>query len=340
MAEQGAEKVPAARIEALSPAKRALLDSLARRRKSATSGDPTASAGGPVRLRSGAADSGEPIVLVHPIGGGVFCYAELSGLIPGDREVIGLAADRFLRQAAPPSVEELADHYLGLLRDRGVDRPAVLAGWSFGGVVAYEMARRHTTPAGAPAQDGGVPVVLIDSAPWPRQTGAWSRATMLEMFVEDLLGSGGMTVDRVPVEPAVWQLPVPDALAAAARQLTARGLELGLPQADMTDRYTAFTHATAAMQRHRPRPRSGPLTLLHAEHSQAHPETWTALARDIAPTVLRVPGDHFSVLRPPTVHRVAEALGQAAGVPDSPAPRSPAPASGPATTPPQHRSTR
>ncbi|MFE6829204.1 thioesterase domain-containing protein [Streptomyces sp. NPDC057690] len=338
MAEQRAERVPAARIEALSPAKRALLESLARRRGTSNAGERAASAGGPVRLRKGAADE-PPIVLVHPIGGGVFCYAELSGLIPGDREVLGLAADRLLRGDAAPSVEELADHYLGLLRDRGVDRPAALAGWSFGGVVAYEMARRHTPRPGTPDQHGAIPVVLIDSAPWPRQTGALSRATVLEMFVEDLLGSGGMTVDRVPVESAVWQLPVPDALEAAARQLAAQGFDLGLPQADMTDRYTVFTNATAAMRRHRPGPRSGPLTLLHAEDSQAHPETWTALARGTPPTVQRVPGDHFSVLRPPTVHQVAAALGRAAGAPASPAPRSPAPTAGPVTTPPQHRST-
>lgn len=321
MAERDAASVPTARIEALSPAKRALLESLARGRTTGATGRPVAPTGGLVRLSGGTADSGDPVVLVHPIGGGVFCYAELSRLVPGDREVLGLAADGLLRGAEPPSVAELADHYLGLLRARGVDRPAVLGGWSFGGVVAYEMARRR-------AQDGdALPVVLIDSAPWPPEVGSWSRATTLEMFVEDLLGSGGVTVERVPVEATVWQLPVADALATAARKLTAQGYDLGLPLADMTDRYTVFTNATTAMQRHRPRPHPGPVTLLHATDSQADPRAWTELTPDTAPTVLRVPGDHFSVLRPPAVHRVAEALRHAAGEPATP------------STPLQHRST-
>ncbi|WP_017778169.1 type I polyketide synthase [Paraburkholderia kururiensis] len=112
-----------------------------------------------VVLRKG---QGETIALVHPVGGDVLCYQDLAAAWPGDPTVIALRHPD-IDEAALPAHRPLAalaqlygDHLeraLGRLPDR-------LGGWSFGGLVALEMAARWER-AGQPAP----PLMLIDSPP-------------------------------------------------------------------------------------------------------------------------------------------------------------------------------
>lgn len=226
------------RVEGLSPAKRRLLEALQAKRSSKVD----KVAGELVRLRDGGSDK-PPVVLIHPIGGGVFCYADLGRLIPGDRAVWAIAAGELLAKGAPPTVTQIALAYLDLLRANGVSGAAVLAGWSFGGLVAREMARQCATR----------PVlVLIDTAPWPSDVPAWSPAETLEVFVEDLLRSAGVTFDRVPVDSDLWNLPTEQALSAVGACLSEQGLDLKLTPSERMTRVRIFENATRAMQRHRP----------------------------------------------------------------------------------------
>src|SRR5215475_15432749 len=156
------------REERLSPAKRALLARLRAGRSlpaeaagagpgASGSGDEDSNAALPVPLRSvtqpgatqpgatqpGATGRRPPLVLVHPVGGALFCYARLvAGLTPGVL-VLGFAAD-----GVDPGVPDrqllpaLAARYLRGLSAAGFEPACVLAGWSMGGLVAYEMARQ------------------------------------------------------------------------------------------------------------------------------------------------------------------------------------------------------
>ncbi|MFT7837043.1 amino acid adenylation domain-containing protein [Saccharothrix sp. BKS2] len=84
-------------------------------------------------LRAGG--DGTPVVLVHPAGGALSVYRALVAAIDPRHPVHGVSA------AARPAADvgETAAAYLGLLR--GFPRHH-LAGWSFGAVVAHEMAVR------------------------------------------------------------------------------------------------------------------------------------------------------------------------------------------------------
>jgi thioesterase domain-containing protein len=280
--------------EQLSSVKRQLLEEL-RARRAATAATATDSL---VRLRDGAPDSA-PIVLVHPIGGGVFCYAELARLVPGRRPVWAIAADGLLSGDSAPTVTEIAEHYRAQLAARGIPEPAVLAGWSFGGLVAYEMAR---LPA------AGTPVVLIDTAPWPSDVPMWTAQETLTEFVEDLLLSDGTPMDRIPAIATVAAGPTPDVLTAVSAELRAAGIELKLSPADLAERLRVFTNATRAMQRHRPGNHDAPAVLLHAAHSDADPRFWAERSTGTPLRSVGLPGDHFAVLRRPNVARVADAL--------------------------------
>ncbi|MFD4631073.1 thioesterase domain-containing protein [Streptomyces sp. NPDC058284] len=291
------------RVKALSPARRELYLRMLHERERTRPTPVATSSGGVIVLREGAPGRTDPIVLTHPIGGGVFCYGPLARLLEGPRPVWAIAADAALTGERQPSVEELARHYLELLGERGVTRPALLGGWSFGGLVAHEMARRHARATGWAA-----PVALIDSAPWPAGTGPWSQAETLRAFVEDLLGSSGAKTDGVPLPDTVWDAPVPEALEGAARGLAEQGLGLGLGAAELRDRYGVFARTTRAMQRHTPGAYRGQVTLFHAEASDVSPETWRPLCTEVPLGRHRVPGDHFTLLTGETVHDIARIL--------------------------------
>ncbi|MFI9505408.1 amino acid adenylation domain-containing protein [Nocardia sp. NPDC052566] len=84
-----------------------------------------------------------PLFLVHPIGGNVLCYLALARYLDPDRPVYGLQAAGADAGSAPEtSIPDMAESYLGAIRRVRPEGPYHLAGWSFGGNVALEMARR------------------------------------------------------------------------------------------------------------------------------------------------------------------------------------------------------
>ncbi|MFI5756581.1 amino acid adenylation domain-containing protein [Streptomyces sp. NPDC051569] len=90
----------------------------------------------------GPADSA-PLFLVHPHGGDVCCYIDLARRLGTDRPVYGLEAVGYNTDAAPlSSIEDIAARYVEEIRSVAPKGPYLLAGWSFGGNVAFEMAVR------------------------------------------------------------------------------------------------------------------------------------------------------------------------------------------------------
>ncbi|MGW1058238.1 amino acid adenylation domain-containing protein [Micromonospora rubida] len=84
-----------------------------------------------------------PLFLAHPIGGNVLCYRELVGHLAGDRPVYGLQAAGAEPGTEPlTSMEALAASYVEAIRRVHPEGPFHIAGWSFGGYVAVEIARR------------------------------------------------------------------------------------------------------------------------------------------------------------------------------------------------------
>jgi len=85
---------------------------------------------------------GRPLFIVHGLAGDVLELRALAQLLRGDRPVIGLRA-RGLdpRSRAHQTVEEMAGAYVQHVRRQQPEGRYLLAGYSFGGLVAFEMAR-------------------------------------------------------------------------------------------------------------------------------------------------------------------------------------------------------
>jgi amino acid adenylation domain-containing protein/non-ribosomal peptide synthase protein (TIGR01720 family) len=84
-----------------------------------------------------------PIFCIHPAGGNVFCYALLARYLGTDQPLYGLQARGLEGDQEPfTRIEDMAAYYIDALRQIQPHGPYMLAGWSSGGIVAFEMAQQ------------------------------------------------------------------------------------------------------------------------------------------------------------------------------------------------------
>ena len=216
------------KVATLSPERRRLFE-----RMRATARRPAAQ-DRVVPMREG--NDGTTLVLMNPSGGALFSYVPLVRTLPDGPAVVGalsVAGDRDIPvderagTVAGRILEALADHV-----DLG---RAVFAGWSFGGVLAFEAARRLA------AQDGPQrPAVLVDSQYAVTQGLALPDEDELRhQFAADVAGTQG-----VPPDELSWDLPAEE----------------------VERRYALFAGAAEALYRyHPPAPYPGPVVVLQAQ---------------------------------------------------------------------------
>ncbi|NJL23647.1 MAG: hypothetical protein HC895_27210 [Leptolyngbyaceae cyanobacterium SM1_3_5] len=88
--------------------------------------------------------SGTPFFCVHPILGVVFPYLELAHQL-GDRSFYGLQPIGIDGKQAPlTQIEAIAAFYVQAIQTVQPNGPYLIGGWSFGGLVAFEMAQQLT----------------------------------------------------------------------------------------------------------------------------------------------------------------------------------------------------
>ncbi|MFE1319017.1 amino acid adenylation domain-containing protein [Kitasatospora phosalacinea] len=144
-----------------------------------------------------------PLFLVHPLGGNVLCYVRLARHLPADQPLYALQAGGAEPGTEPvQTMDALAASYLEAVRRVQPEGPYHLGGWSFGGFVAFEMARQlHREAPGQVAE-----VVLLDSiAPTPGDRPDVAEQAMMEWFFWELVWvdrGGSAPVERIPAELA------------------------------------------------------------------------------------------------------------------------------------------
>ncbi|MFD4351631.1 amino acid adenylation domain-containing protein [Nocardia sp. NPDC058518] len=134
----------------------------------------------PLRPRGAGADQ-VPLFLVHPIGGNVLCYLELAKQLPGGRPVYALQAAGVEPGTEPlTTMAKLARSYLDAIRRIHPHGPYHIAGWSFGGYVALEMARQ------LPERDLAQ-LILLDTIAIGDQPDPISEPDLIVWFFVELL---------------------------------------------------------------------------------------------------------------------------------------------------------
>ncbi|MFC9946662.1 amino acid adenylation domain-containing protein [Streptomyces pratensis] len=84
-----------------------------------------------------------PLFFAHPMGGNVLCYVPFAKQLPPDQPFYAFqAAGADVGTEPVRGLEELAAGYIAAMRRVQPSGPYHLGGWSFGGFVAFEMARQ------------------------------------------------------------------------------------------------------------------------------------------------------------------------------------------------------
>ncbi|WP_410641074.1 SDR family NAD(P)-dependent oxidoreductase [Amycolatopsis sp. lyj-346] len=91
-----------------------------------------------VPLRQG---TGTPLFLLHPSGGDVLCYTDLTRRLDVPNPVVALTDPGLVDGAGPEGIPEMVRRYLRVVRNHQPHGPYLLGGWSMGGTVGHELAR-------------------------------------------------------------------------------------------------------------------------------------------------------------------------------------------------------
>ncbi len=84
-----------------------------------------------------------PLFITHGIGGNILNFYDLAHCFAPDRPVYGIQSAGLNEDSNPPgSMEAMAARYIQEIQEIQPHGPYFLAGWSYGGVVVFEMARQ------------------------------------------------------------------------------------------------------------------------------------------------------------------------------------------------------
>ena len=234
-----------------------------------------------------------PLFCVHPIGGNVLCYAELARHLGKNRPFYGLQSPWLYGEQKPlTKIEEMAATYIKALQTIQHHSPYYLAGWSMGGVVAWEMAQQ--------LQEAGQEVALvalIDSYT-PSAISELDEASLANSLAADLGGLFGteLLISANDIE----QLRPEEQLQrifTAAKNLNLLPPEVGMEQ--MRRLFQVFQANRLALVNYKLQPYSGRVALFCADTSQEDRGWSSALASNLETYI--IPGDHYSIIREPDI---------------------------------------
>jgi len=242
--------------------------------------------------------SGPIFFIVHGVKGDVFGFRHLRNHVETEYRLYGIQCRGFDDSAAPlGSVEEMAAAYLEEVREIQPEGPYHLGGYSFGGLVAYEMARRLEREGQEVAT-----LALLDTycpmglEPLPRSVWRWAT---------------GARVPSAPLDRSErWaylmycmrklRYVASARTFAALRSSPLRGITIG------SDNLPERVHylCERAGKRYRPGRYGGPTNLFYCDLLPwAHPlvhEGWGKLV-DGPLEVAPIPGGHYDLLMDPYI---------------------------------------
>jgi thioesterase domain-containing protein len=231
-----------------------------------------------------------PLFFIHPGGGSVLCYRHLARSLGPDQPLFGLQSPGLDGVRPPPtSVVAMAREYLAAIRQAQPHGPYSLGGWSFGGLVAYEIARLLRA-----AGEEVSALVIIDAG-----------VRYAAAVVRSLFSDANVPWFELMSNPEQF---LPDFLAKA---VPAQILPANLPPAEARRFFDVFVANISATLDFRPLPYAGRVSLLLTSDdtipAKCDPyREWQSWCADVRLT--RLPGKHATILLPPHVDVLAAAI--------------------------------
>lgn len=238
--------------------------------------------------------SRDPFYCIHPGGGNVMCYMQLSKRLGEDQPFFGLQAPGLDGICSPlQSVEAMAEFYVKAILAHQPNGPYRLGGWSVGGVVAYEMARR-LEQAGHQVKT----LALLDSGV------VYALAIMTAMFPR-----GGPGILDVVRKGPSEQLAVFRERSAPAKLIPDQA-----DDAMATRILNLFVGNMKAVMAYKPGPYQGCVSVFRAEQTVTLPRfnphrEWSDRCDNVQKYT--VPGNHITMVHEPHVAGLADELRRA-----------------------------
>jgi acyl-CoA synthetase (AMP-forming)/AMP-acid ligase II/thioesterase domain-containing protein/acyl carrier protein len=232
-----------------------------------------------------------PVFFIHGVGGSVAGLFSMARRMTYDGPVIGIQA-RGLSGQEPPhaSVEAMAAEYLKVIKTRQPQGPYYLCGYSFGGLVAFEMARR-LRESGEEVGLVGLFDTMMSPLRWPLRS--W-LSIIRRRVVRFAAGACKAPIHTWPAE--VWQV-------AGRVSERLRGYRLGIV-------LKVTVSALAASARYRPGFYPGELTLFSPVGREpglpSLQAIWSKHARALS--IVETAGTHATMLSAPNAESAAESL--------------------------------
>ncbi len=241
------------------------------------------------------------LYLLHPVGGSISAYRELTTLLPETLRVTAAQAD-----LSHPVVtfDGLASFYADAIADDAGDGTLIVAGWSMGGMLALEVTRQLI-------ERGRTVLHILAIDPWAAATssrgpvGTMADEVLARAFLRDVTGHDAIDIASAPAAPRE--------MFAWAQE---RGLLPGALGNDVwLERFHLFRRNYLALLAHSPVLPAIPTTLFRARSvASAFPGLMPLPAASDdhkhRSNLIELPGDHYSVMRGECVRRVAECIAQ------------------------------
>jgi amino acid adenylation domain-containing protein len=242
-----------------------------------------------------------PLFCVHPLGGNVFDYFALSQHLGSDQPFYGLQSLGLDGQEKPlQRVEDMASYYIQEIRAMQPTGPYFLSGYSFGAMIAFEMAQQLLEQG----QSIGLLAFLDGSSPLATTT----RPSFLKTL--------GIHAGNL------WQLSLPERITYIKHRLDYRQNNANLRDMLISQWSTSEGFSQhlidlldcniQAMDDYVAKPYAGDAVLFRSHiqsmESALDPDlSWASIiAGDL--DIQAIPGAHFSLLKEPNVQVLSEKL--------------------------------
>lgn len=253
-----------------------------------------------------------PLFLMHPIGGGVVCYAYLARRLDQDQPVYGLQAI----EVDQPNFEvrKMVTTYMDAMRQVQPHGPYLLLGWSFGATLAFEVAQQLTRQGEEIRLLAIIDSVAPDFRPWSEESLADYDDPI--KLIRTLEGAANRKEPMPVAEDYLRQLGRDDQLLYIMEQAKkARIMPQELTLAQIKRSLENHTARIRACHTYVPELYPGRITLFKStinsndEMDLVEDPTWGwGKWSQESVDLCCIPGDHVSIVNEPDVQVLAEKL--------------------------------
>ncbi|CDG20246.1 putative non-ribosomal peptide synthetase [Xenorhabdus poinarii G6] len=261
-----------------------------------------------------------PLFFVHPMGGNVLAYLRLVKHFPEDQPFYALQAHGVDAGSKPlNSVQAQAANYLDAIRQIQPHGPYSVGGWSYGGFVAFEMARQLKEQGEAVADLFVLDTVALNSKP----QGKINDDALLRWFFWELLWlNEGATLPEQSVPEQITSLQArfeyitEHAIATGAipqgssRAVVQRLFDVYKNNWQAAADYAAYMADVNMTLLHATRPLPDVLRSMHDAINSEYRDPkngWESKTTGHI-NVIDVPGDHLEIMEEPHVAEVAKVI--------------------------------